>query len=317
LINRGIDINQAFLIASVEGNVDVLKMLIKKGIKDIIDQNGFEAACENGHVNVLKFLLTKGFTVYNIGINQSSYISIYLNLCICMYKSNISLPGEWSETFGYHVACEYGHVGVVKYLIEEGFRVNTRDNDGLTCFHYALKSKDCKSIVKLILEKGFDINYAFKIACQEENVGIINTIIDYHNFNFHLTSIEFDGLTAFQVACLHGGNVEIIKILLNKGANMNQLSQTGDTGFTLACFEGYLETCLYLIKLGVSVDADTIQNYGINSVPCYCVNCLHKQRRSGSEIEKDMIIVLGAYIREKNWRRRNNFAMLFKRIKFS
>lgn len=75
LIDRGFDMNHSFLIACEEGNTTVLKMLISKGIKNIVNINGFEIACENGHVNVVKFLLTKGFNVYNIGIYL---ISVFL-----------------------------------------------------------------------------------------------------------------------------------------------------------------------------------------------------------------------------------------------
>lgn len=229
-----------------------------------------------------------------------------------MYSNYI---GEWSDTFCYHVACENGHVDVVKYLIEEGFCVNTKDHDNLTGFDYAIKRNDCKGVVEILLEKGFDIEYAFEIACREENVGIITTIIDHKNFNIYTTS-KYDGLTAFHVACLHGGNIEIIKILISKGSNQNQCSVTGFTGFALACFEGYLETCLYLIKIGVYVDIEIIQNYGINSIPCYCINCLYKIRRSGKEIINDRLLVLEAYIRETNWRRRYYFAIFLNGSNF-
>ena len=53
------------------------------------------------------------------------------------------------------------------------------------------------------------------------------------------------------------GNVEILKVLLNAGANVNHEDEAGSNALTFACQEGHVEFVRMLVELG-KVDVNGI-----------------------------------------------------------
>ena len=73
------------------------------------------------------------------------------------------------------IACENGHTGIAKLLLESGAEVNLCSNNGISPLYKASKNR-YESIVQLLLRKGANVNYMYKrriqrrsTACQNEN----------------------------------------------------------------------------------------------------------------------------------------------------
>merc|ERR1712034_154956 len=57
---------------------------------------------------------------------------------------------------GFHLACHYGNLNVVQFLLQQGFDWNVRDNYGNTGFHYACDNGKVNVVQFLLVQQGFE-----------------------------------------------------------------------------------------------------------------------------------------------------------------
>ncbi len=100
--------NSALRLASSNGNIEVVKYIINKGLtlEDIrsYDNEAFRWACTNGHLEVIKYLIDKGLTIDDIRSIDN-------------------------QAFRY--ASKNGYLEVVKYLVNQGLTledIRSKDN---------------------------------------------------------------------------------------------------------------------------------------------------------------------------------------------
>ena len=115
-------------------------------------------------------------------------------------KGQVSTFGPDGMT-ALHLATLNNHQGVVKFLLEKGLNINTKDDEGLTALHVACRENSNKCL-KLILENGsFDVNEQVK-----------------------------GGFTPLHFAVFNK-NFEAIDLLLAKGANTSIEDEKGRKAF--------------------------------------------------------------------------------------
>jgi ankyrin repeat protein len=69
---------------------------------------------------------------------------------------------------------------------------------------------------------------------------------------------EMPGCTPLIGACFDKGNFEVVKFLVEKGANVNCKSQGGSTPLMMASFIGSSQMVKYLIENGAEIDATNL-----------------------------------------------------------
>ena len=78
-------------------------------------------------------------------------------------------------------------------------------------------------------------------------------------------SVTFDGETiegAPPLWCAAAaGHLEIVKLLTERGANVNSTTKTNSTPLRAACFDGHFEIVQYLVQHG----AGKMTRFGLNS----------------------------------------------------
>ncbi|XP_058803919.1 ankyrin-1-like [Phymastichus coffea] len=131
-------------------------------------------------------------------------------------NANINAIGARDET-PLNIAIAYEHEEIAKYLISKGAIVNHGFNDDML-LHMAVFNKNEK-LVNLLLENNADITVKYKE----------------------------DGRTALHLAVTCECS-KITEIILNKGANINESTNTGDTAFHIATKLGFLNICKILLK---------------------------------------------------------------------
>lgn len=141
---------------------------------------------------------------------------------------NTKIKGFLSET-PLHVACEYGYEKIVEYLINRGAIINSRMDNGYTPLLISLERKKF-STCEFLIENGADVN------AKEWN--------GYYNVLSH--------------ALMNNAPIELIKLILNKGANPHSMGVDYHTPIHIAAYENILATRLLLEK-GVDI---TIPNSG-------------------------------------------------------
>jgi ankyrin repeat protein len=144
------------------------------------------------------------------------------------------------------VAIRNGDHSQVRKLIEAGADVNTVDNDGTTALMHSVIESDVR-MMKLLIDKGANVN--MKNALD-------STALMYAATNLAKTRVLLDagaevkvkgkrGATPMSVALTTFGSTPVLKLLANKGAELE------DRLMTLAAGTGDLEAIQYLLGIGV------------------------------------------------------------------
>jgi len=211
--------NTALMEASSNGHTEIVKLLIEQGA-DVNAQpklNGITAlmlASSNGHTEIAKLLIKAGADV-----NAQS-------------KHGTALIKAWQE----------GYTEIAKLLIEEGADVNAQDSSGCTALMWASR-EGYADIVKLLIEEGADVNVMTIIEVRSTS---------YQSFSGGMIYRDCEptgGYTALICASEYG-HTEIVKLLIEAGADVNARQWDDATALTYASREGHTEIVNLLIKAG-------------------------------------------------------------------
>src|SRR5437870_8575858 len=144
------------------------------------------------------------------------------------------------------VATRNGDHAQVRKLIETGADVNTVDKDGTTALMHSVIESDVK-MMKLLIDKGANVNAKNSLD---------STALMYAATNLAKTRVLLDagadvkvkgkrGATPMNVAVTTFGSTPVLRLLVNKGAELE------DRLMTLAAGTGDLEAIQYLLRIRV------------------------------------------------------------------
>ena len=261
-------LNTAYSFSGLPPNREMFKLLVENGFDLESRIKGGEdyptdydytplmiAALINDY-DMVKFLVEKGADVN--AKTHSEYSSVETPLLL-------SLDYE-------HIESRYDeNSSVAEYLINNGADINVTNNHGETPLMYASKVHNIK-VVELLIQKGADIN-AF------DNYG--NTALIYGVNNLETVKLLVEngadvnfykgGSTALISACeySHERNIDVIKYLVSKNANINAQDNKGDTALNKildTSDEGSIdildfEIANFLIEQGADVNIKNKREY--------------------------------------------------------
>jgi len=233
-IKAGIDLNTipegekdpALILAIRKGNVQTVSLMIKAGA-DLNVANWFGvtplyAAAELGQAGVMAELIAKGATVKTTGSDTLVIASRWGHEAAVKVLLNAGMDGKGEYgTKALSQAADYGHLPVVKLLVEKGADVNARDPSGYTPLARAAEANE-KDIALFLLDKGADRN---------------------GRDNFEMTPL----LRAAQ-----RDHADMVKLLIEKGADINAKNKNGETAVLTAVKENNPE----VLKVLVAAKAD-------------------------------------------------------------
>ncbi len=264
LINKGINVNitdsegrTALIRAAAKENMYIVDLLLKKGVdvahKDVTGKTAIFYAIKTGNYPILKLLLDNG---KNIDINTT-------------------------DTGGYTAlmhAAKCGNKKIVEILLQKGANPTIKSSDGKTALEililsdnynpeteallkrympadqttvvsaelvekYSRKLIDASiscdiEEVKRLLEKGANVNKLEKdtnrtaliIAVDHNRNDIVKLLLQK---NADVNHKDVTGRTALMYA-IENNNTEIVKLLLNSGADVNQTNKAGQTALIIA-----------------------------------------------------------------------------------
>jgi ankyrin repeat protein len=235
IVNKRIDGSPLIVWAAENGHLDIVKALLEKGadvnLKDNFGHTALIWTAKNGRLDIVKALLEKGVNV-NL---EDSYG------CTALIR-----------------AAQNGHLDIVKALLEKGADVNLKDNLGHTALTSAAQNGHL-DIVKALLEKGADVNLKDKngdnaLMCAEKTPHLLVMIeLIKKHISAELNATKING-TPLIIWAVEYGRLDIVKELLEKGADVNLKDKYGHTALIRAAYNGRLDIVKALLEKGADVN---------------------------------------------------------------
>lgn len=192
--------------------------LTKVFIKDI----------ENGEIQKVKDYLAQGIDV-NSKLDKNSYTLLQIAAgagqvemveVLLARGADPNMTGGIYKSTPLHVTAEMGQVKIVKLLLDKGANPNIGNRFKDTPLHYAARERQIETI-KLLLDKGVDPN--------------------------------IQGQYGF-TPIYEGGNIEISKLLLAKGADLNNVAWLYGTPLHAAAKNGWVQGVKIWLDLGAEIN---------------------------------------------------------------
>ena len=148
-------------------------------------------------------------------------------------------------------AVKWGHLDIVKYLVENGIDIHTQNDQALkyACIHGRLE------VVKYLIENGADISKVY-----ENNMAVLIEVANNGYLNVIKYLLEIINSTEYSemillTACVKG-HLNMVKYLVEKGTNIHFLNEQS---LWSACQQGHLDIVKYLIEKGAVINDDMLE----------------------------------------------------------
>uniref|UniRef100_A0A8D2LN10 Ankyrin repeat domain 17 n=2 Tax=Varanus komodoensis TaxID=61221 RepID=A0A8D2LN10_VARKO len=228
-----------------------------RGVKG--DITPLMAAANGGHVKIVKLLLAHGADVNaqsSTGNTALTYACAggYVDVVKALLESGASI--EDHNENGHTPLMEAGsagHVEVARVLLENGAGINTHSNE----FKESALTLACYKGIPLCIYFFFvnmpadSFESPLTLAACGGHVELAALLIER---GANLEEVNDEGYTPLMEAAREG-HEEMVALLLGQGANINaQTEETQETALTLACCGGFLEVADFLIKAGADIE---------------------------------------------------------------
>jgi len=160
-----------------------------------------------------------------------------------------------------------GNFDNVSHLLDTGADINTRSKTtDYTPLHYACSKGDTK-IVRLLIDRGVDVNACDKysttpliLAIENNNLEIVRLLLEH---GADVNPYYKDSRIPLITASIYG-NLDIVQLLLDYGADVNARNTfTGETALIFAYKNNHIDIVKILIKYGSNPKIPDIDNNSV------------------------------------------------------
>ncbi|KAI9774707.1 MAG: hypothetical protein M1839_001668 [Geoglossum umbratile] len=234
---------------------------------EIMDMAVFESTLEVCNTQSKRFLTW--FQVYWIAV--CSYFQCpqnFTNLMVGSYFGHIEVvrllvengaevnAGDEGGRTALHWAVRNGREAVVKLLVEKGAEVNAKDRDGRAALHWAVWNGH-EAVVKLLIEEGAEVNakdiygwMALHAAVWNGHKVVVKLLVEG---GAEANAKDKDGLTALDQAAKNGHEA-VVKLLVEGGAEVGTKGKGGSTALHEAAWNGHEAVVKLLVEEGAEVN---------------------------------------------------------------
>jgi ankyrin repeat protein len=182
---------------------------------------------------------------------------------------NVNVKDDWRGYTPLHYAAANGHIEITRLLLQNGADVNARSNNGSSPLHVAIEESNLHvDIVKILLRekradnarKRGDFILAKLIEEGLDSFSDSNNDLDSDSNN-DLDSDSNNDIDSDSDSDSNSNSklnedlVEIVKLLLEKGADVNARNKNEETPLHSASTNGQIEITNLLLKNGADVNA--------------------------------------------------------------
>jgi ankyrin repeat protein len=270
--------------AAYTGNAEIVQFLINRTFdletSDLVCNNMMTPlgiAAVTGHYQVAQILLQNGANVNAIFEEgtplcvAARFGNIEIAKLLLQHKANVDLTGtRFKGVTPLFIASDAGHADIVKLLVDHGANVSPKARilTPISSARIELQTDILKGekIVESIMEEvdaawsveleKDDKQYADTTAlCQavvKNNIDVVRILVNHGANMEDMCQYLERRYTPLHAACMFDRK-EIAEILLQGGANVNSRNHDGDTPLHLACLMRYKEIIGLLIQYGADL----------------------------------------------------------------
>ncbi|WEW59218.1 hypothetical protein PRK78_004687 [Emydomyces testavorans] len=282
--------HKALYLAAEEGHDKIVQVLLDNGVdvnaQDHLKSTALDFAVAAGHETAVRALLRNGAAVNLKDIYDNSALHwavLYETIMRLLLEHGADAQAQNDcEQTALCWAAQGGSVAVARMLIEANADVNTRDRLGLTPLHRAAL-RGCKAMVELLLEYGADPNLKDQDdwtplhgACLQQHEAVVQILLDEVDNGRAILEWAIllqgnekkKGLLAKRIAKKMEGSTVLtglreaaqetqvgrLRVILEKGADIDAKDPGGWTALAVAAFEGSQEAVQLLLEEGAKVN---------------------------------------------------------------
>lgn len=234
------------LIAAKEGKLEKIDFFLEKGAsteeKDSKGKDLIDYASENSNSEVIDFAVSKmPFFYWNQSDleNNLPFIKIIKNnsnfdivkKCIDLTNNINSLDKDGKTPLMYAAQCN-ADVRTTKYLLDKGAKIDSKTNNEWTALMYAARYNPNPAVMEDLILRGASsepnsvgLTITMLAACNP-NPGVLLTLLKYKD---EINASTDKGKTALMYACENNQNAAVIKMLIDKGADLSAKDSDGKT----------------------------------------------------------------------------------------
>ncbi len=253
LLTQGNDVNKIthdartyIFWAAYKGNVELMKYLISKGAKtDLVDQHGytipmFAAATGQTNTEVYDYCETLGFSLKDERTQDGR-------------NALLAYAGSMKD------------VETIEYFILKGFDIHGKDPEGNGIFHHTAKTGNQEFLETLI--STYKVNISKNESTNENAIlfasrrfnrsGAENPLSFYQyleGLGLNPTIISKNGETALLNIARNTKNIEVIKYFIEKGTDVNQVDQRGNTALINAAGKNNMDVVKLILANTQRID---------------------------------------------------------------
>lgn len=250
--------------------------------KDVLDNNSnslsitpLQLSCMLNNNDFAEALIEIGAD-YNLkalgGMNLIHLTCLTGSVCCLDYlvkKLKFDLESITEEKFTpLHLACRFGKMDVVSFLLENKVDLYSREIGGLTPLEIACLY-DHNELVKILLNNYYDLDKIYSIynhkkdrivplvhlaATSKKGTKVLNDLITKNQHFINLRCNEVLKSTPMHFAVLES-NFEAVKCLIRHGANLSFKDYLGNTPLHYATDVGNLKITKLLVEYGADLNA--------------------------------------------------------------
>ncbi|XP_067653717.1 ankyrin repeat, PH and SEC7 domain containing protein secG-like [Haliotis asinina] len=254
------------MVAALRGQSDVVKLLMDRGanmsLVDKFGNNVLHHACTGGDLETVKLILSQNMMYINSRGNESRTPlmeaafwgeSDVVKLLVDR-GANMSLVDKFGNNVIHH-ACIGGDLETVKLILSQNVMyINSRGNESRTPLMEAAW-RGQSNVVKLLVDRGANLSlvdeYSYNVlhfACMGGDLETVQLILSQ---NVTDINIRGNGSRTPLMEAAFWGESDVVKLLMDRGANMSLVDKFGNNVLHHACIGGDLETVKLILSQNV------------------------------------------------------------------
>ena len=253
-------------------NEGMTPLQLSVSIKRLSIANVIAKKCS--HEDIKKAIEDTSDVLYN-AVSENCLALVQALLQFQSEKVNMKYSSHGSEQTLLHAACRLGHCDMIEILLENGADVQTVDSSGDAPVHIVCKGLKLDCLKVLLRNKKCDPNQrnadeetALHIVCKMKNtktihVDMIKILLEN---GANVQAVDSNGDAPVHLVCKISC-LDILKLLLcSKKCDPSQQNADGDTALHIVCRKGIIDGIMYFLQALIStpgIDPEVANHAGL------------------------------------------------------